>query len=128
MENLDLKKELAMLKANMPRQVEEQVSQLVPAQVAKEVEALMYAMYSNFATFGTRRLLGAPPAFTVTSSNSATPAPPNMVTPAATISHGRGADDSSVVLERGSTPSVSCTPVRTGPSTSAELNAITIIT
>jgi hypothetical protein len=51
-----------------------------------------------------------------------------MVTPAATIPHGRGINDLSVMPEQVSTPFVSCTPIRAGPSTLAELDAITVIT
>jgi hypothetical protein len=130
LENLDLKNELAMLKENMPRQVQAQVSQQVSTQVAKEVEALMPALYSNFATWVQGGCVGpAPPFISMASSNSAmTPAPSNMVTLAATIPYGRGVDDLSIVSEQVSTPSVSCTPVRAGPSTLAELDAITVFT
>jgi hypothetical protein len=96
--------------------------------VAKEVEALMPAMYSDFEAWVQGGCVGVPPASTMTLINSTTHAPPNMVTPAATIPDGRGADYLQVMPEWGSTPSISYTPVRAGPSTLAELDAIMVIT
>jgi hypothetical protein len=120
LEQLDVREELATVKANMP--------QLVQDEVAKTITALLPTMMQSISTWIEGGRQGPFPMPSLGASNSTNGAPdinaPIMENPAA--NNAPGMENSPAVTMPCSSPSISCTPVR-GASTLAELDAIMII-
>jgi hypothetical protein len=120
------------MKVNMPGLIQDEVAKMVNAILPTMVQSIM-----NWIDGGRQ---GPFNMISLGASNSNNVAPdqnaPIMENPAANPNSGRedapaannahGREDSSAVTVPCSSPSISCTPIR-GPSTLAELDAITVI-
>jgi hypothetical protein len=126
-ETQDLREELEDLKAEMP--------QLIDDAVGKRVNELMPTVLQSLTAWFAGGQQGPVPMISLGASNSHNVAPAQnapliLETPAANpapAANNAGArEDSPALIMPASSPSVSCMPTR-GPSTFAELDAITII-
>jgi hypothetical protein len=121
LEELDVRDELATTKAGIPGQIQDKVENL---------NAILPSMVQSIASWFEGGRQGSFLLISLGSSNSLNITMlitnvPVMENPSATIAHGRIEDLSDITMST-SSPSISYMPA-CGPSTLAELNAITVI-
>jgi len=135
-----LRQQLADLQASIPQRVDAAVEEKLGQAVANKVNALMPTVVQSVVDYFASGGKGPAPMISLGGSNSYNVAPRDegaqdegspredarliLVTPAA---NNAGAREDSLAMGVASSPSVTCTTPSPGPSTLAELDALTVI-